>query len=186
VGLQDRYHRDDGRIQRLDRRFTEFGSRLGTLWWEATGISRDRLTRGLVFVSIAAILQHYILYQRATILLFLFVALASLSSRAPVRGGLVEQIQSEASGFPRNAIAFLRLQIMFLGVYLLSIALVAIVTDAFQPDVDSAVIGPNLLMGLALVALQLSDYIRRTNPLGGLRPPGRLVRRSVAARRRNV
>lgn len=175
MSLSDRYNRGDGRIQKLDRYLTEVGDRAGNLWYDSTGWSRATLTKGLYIVSALAAAEHGVLFKDPTVYVFVVFALLSMLGIGvgQSRGGLVEQIQSEVAGLPKNAMAIMRLQVFMIGVWQLAIAAggfiaafgsgVSIITDIVQP----------LLLGLALAALQASDYIRRTNPSSpGPRGPG--------------
>jgi hypothetical protein len=185
MSLNDRYHRDEGRIQRMDRRFTEIGDRFGNYWTETTGITRSTLTRSLYFVSIVAAVQHYLLYHEFPVLLLCLFAVLSMNAGTISRGGIVEQIQSEAAGLPRNTVAFFRLMILLIGVFNLMGASTRLIAMEFSPDVVAAGVGSDLLVGIAMVALQFSEYIRRTNPTNrhpGGRRPGKLVRSTAPSR----
>lgn len=165
MSLSDRYNRGDGRIQKLDRYLTDVGNRAGNLWLDSTGWSRTTLTKGLYIVSALAATQHGVLFKEPAVFIFAGAALMSFVGVGQSRGGLVEQIQAEAAGLPKNAIALMRLQVLMIGVWQLAIAgggflaalgaNVSITTDIVKP----------LLLGLALAALQAGDYIRRTNPI---------------------
>jgi hypothetical protein len=164
MSLHDRYNRGDGRIQKLDRYLMDVGNRAGNLWLDWTGWSRDTLTKGLCIVSALAATQHGVLFNEPTVFVFVAAALLSFVGLGQSRGGLVEQIQAEAAGLPKNAIALMRLQVLMIGIWQLAIA-----TGGFMAALSSNlslsefIVRP-LLLGLALAALQASDYIRRTNP----------------------
>lgn len=177
MSLHDRYHRDEGRIQRMDTRCTEFGDRVGTFWHEQTGFSRESLTKGLYLLSIAAGVQHFTLYREFGALLIVVIAALSFKGiGGQSRGGIVEQIQSEASGLPKNSIAFFRLLILMLGTYALVNGMTQLVALELSADVVITGLGGQLLVGLALIGYQLSEYIRRTNPTPGSgRGRGKLV-----------
>ena len=164
MSLSDRYNRGDGRIQKLDRYLTQIGDRAGNLWLDSTGWSRTTLTKGLYIASALAATQHGVLFRDPKVYLFVVVALLSMMGVGQSRGGLVEQIQAEAAGLPKNAIALLRLEVLMIGIWQLAIAgggfLAALESNV---SITAHIVRP-LLLGLALVSLQAGDYIRRTNP----------------------
>jgi hypothetical protein len=178
MSLHDRYNRGDGRIQKLDRYLTHIGDRAGAVWWSWTGWSRRSLTQGLYVLSAAAAIEHMIVFDDPILVLVAAVALLNFIGAGQSRGGLVEQIQAEAAGLPRNALALMRLLVLILGLWHLAIAaggFFALLTEA--GSVLDLLIKP-LLLGLALTAFQASDYIRRTNPAtpsGGNRGRARLL-----------
>jgi hypothetical protein len=164
MSLSDRYNRGDGRIQQMDKYLTELGDRLGNQWLDYTGLSRDRLTRGLYMISMIASLQHYMVNHDPQVLLFTVIALLFYTGGGQSKGGLTEQIQSEVAGLPRNTLAFLRLEIIGLGTFLLVIGLCEVLSTVIAPDPQPLHSGGKLLLGLTLFTLQLGEYIRRTNP----------------------
>ena len=174
MSLSDRYNRGDGRIQSFDKYLTEIGDDLGEFWWRSTGIHRSVLTQGLYVVSAWAGVQHYIVTRDVTMLLISAVALLSyMGIGGQSKGGLVEQLQAEATGLPRNTLAFLRLFILTGGVFNISSAACAFAASFGSEQITSGDVAAPLMVGLSLTALQLSDYIRRTNPVtpsGGMRP----------------
>jgi hypothetical protein len=121
--------------------------------------------------------EHYLVSREAMSLAFAAVAFLSYLGAVPALGGLIEQIQAEAAGLPKNALAIMRLQILGVGVFLLATAgghLLADLSGVAPLGMDFLRV---LLLGLSFTALQASDYIRRTNPAspsGGGR--GRLQR----------
>jgi hypothetical protein len=164
VSLSDRYNRGDGRIQSFDKYLTEVGDDLGEFWWKCTSIHRSVLTQGLYVLSAWAGMQHFMVTRDASMLLITCVALLSYMGLGQSKGGLVEQLQAEATGLPKNTIAFLRLLIIGTGVLNLATAACTF-AGSFTGDLITTrdVMDP-MLIGLSLTALQLSDYIRRTNP----------------------
>jgi len=176
VSLSDRYNRGDGRIQSFDKYLTEIGDDLGEFWWRSTGIHRSVLTQGLYVVSAWAAAQHFMLTREPNMLLITCVALLSYMGMGHSKGGLVEQLQAEATGLPKNSLAFLRLFILAVGVFNVAVAACALAASFGAEPIASSKITVPLLIGLSLTALQLSDYIRRTNPVtpsGGMRPDPR-------------
>jgi hypothetical protein len=165
VSLSDRYNRGDGRIQSFDKYLTEIGDDLGEFWWRVTGVHRSVLTQGLYVVSAWAGVQHYMLTRDATMLLITGVALLSYMGLGQSKGGLVEQLQAEATGLPKNSIAFMRLLVIGMGVFNLITAACAVAASFTSQPITTREITVPLLIGLSLTALQLSDYIRRTNPV---------------------
>jgi hypothetical protein len=177
MSLSDRYNRGEGRIQSFDKYLTDLGNRAGNLWLGGTGISRRTLTQGLYMLAAIAATEHYLVSREAMSLAFAAVAFLSYLGAVPALGGLIEQIQAEAAGLPKNALAIMRLQILGVGVFLLATAgghLLADLSGVAPLGMDFLRV---LLLGLSFTALQASDYIRRTNPAspsGGGR--GRLQR----------
>lgn len=173
MSLNDRYNRGgDGRLDLLDRYLTHLGDRAGTYWLDHTGESRTVLTRSLYVFAAWAALQELVLARDPTMVIIVGVALLSLRMGSWSRGGVVEKIQLEALGLPRRTFIILRLWLLGLG--LLSLAIAAgdlAVTLLFGAPLQMDA-PESLLLGCALAALQISDYISRTNPVwpsGGLR-----------------
>lgn len=164
MSLSDRYNRGDGRIQSFDRYLTHLGDRTGEYWWNQTGIHRSILTQSLYVISAWAATQHFMVTHNPIVLAIASVALLSYMGAGQSKGGLVEQIQAEAAGLPKNTLAFMRLEILGLGVFQLAIAVGSILAYFPSDALFSQAVGEPLLLGLALSALQFSDYIRRTNP----------------------
>ncbi len=165
MSLNDRYNRGgSGRLENLDSYLTQLGDRAGNAWLDGTGLDRSMLTRGLYLFSAWAGLQHVAVFHDPDMLIVVGLALLNLAGMTQSRGGLVEQIQVEALGLPRGTFAFLRIWLLVLGA--LSLA------TAAGYFMESLTMGTGLpmaalralLFGCALVALQLSEYIRRTNP----------------------
>lgn len=168
MSLADRYNRGDGRLELLDRYLTSLGDRAGESWRDRSGASRAALTQGLCIYSAWAATQEFALTHNVVTIAIIVAAVltwrAQFMGVGVSRGGLIEQIQSEAAGLPKNALAAMRMMILAGG--MLQIALAA-------GDLLSAFAGGMLLvrdlfdcflLGSALVALQASDYISRTNP----------------------
>lgn len=172
MSLRDRYNRGDGRIQSFDKYLTEIADDLGEFWWRTTGVHRSILTQGLYVLSAWAGVQHFMVTRDVTMLLISAVALLSYMGLGQSKGGLVEQLQAEATGLPKNTVAFMRLEILTIGVFSMAVgACTFLASFGTDPIPASEVVKP-MLIGLALTALQLSDYIRRTNPAtpsGGMR-----------------
>jgi hypothetical protein len=164
MSLFDRYNRGDGKIQKLDRYLTHLGNRAGNLWWSWTGWSRTSLTQGLYVVSAVAATQHMIIFGEPILLLIAAAAVISFLGAGQSRGGLIEQIQAEAAGLPKNAVALMRLEVLILGLWHLAIAAGGFAALLTAPGSILELLIKPLLLGLALTALQASDYIRRTNP----------------------
>jgi hypothetical protein len=164
VSLKDRYNRGDGRIQSFDKYLTDIGDDLGEFWWRITGVHRSVLTQGLYVVSAWAGVQHFMVTRDATMLLITCVALLSFMGIGQSKGGLVEQLQAEATGLPKNSIAFMRLLIIGIGVFSLITAACTLTASFTGELITTRAVAEPMLVGLALTALQLSDYIRRTNP----------------------
>jgi len=176
VSLSDRYNRGDGRIQSFDKYLTEIGDDLGEFWWRSTGVNRSVLTQGLYIVSTWAAVQHFMVTRQPNMLLIACVALLSYMGLGHSKGGLVEQLQAEATGLPKNSLAFLRLFILTVGVFNGAVAVCALGASFGSEPISAGEVAAPLLIGLSLTALQLSDYIRRTNPVspsGGMRPDPR-------------
>lgn len=183
MSLHDRYHRDEGRIQRMDRRFTEIGNKVGDSWLESTNLSRDILTKSLYLVAAAAATQHFLLYRSFGMLLIVVVAaLCYRGIGGQSGGGIVEQIQSQAAGLPKNSIAFLRLFVLMLGLFSMVNGLTHLIASEMTANVLVSGILNEMLVGVALVSYQMSEYIRRTNSRTGSRGgrrPGKLVKSTV-------
>jgi len=173
VSLRDRYNRGDGRIQSFDKYLTEISDDLGEFWWKTTGVHRSVLTQGLYVASAWAGVQHFMVTRDATMLLISAVALLSYMGIGQSKGGLVEQLQAEATGLPKNTLAFLRLFILTIGVFNLAVGACTFAASFGSAPIKASDVAIPMLIGLSLTALQLSDYIRRTNPVtpsGGMRP----------------
>lgn len=164
MSLSDRYNRGGGRIQSLDQYLTHLGNRIGNVWFNQTGIHRKSLTQGLYVLSAIAATQHFSLSKDPFSLMFVVVALLSYLGATPALGGLVEQIQAEAAGLPKNFIALMRLEVICVGLFLLFTAIGELAAHLFAGAPLTSGVAHNLLLGCALTALQGSDYIRRTNP----------------------
>ncbi len=166
MSLNDRYNRAGGRgrLENLDRYLTQLGDRVGNAWLDHGGGSRTILTQGLYLFSVWAGLQHVALFHNPMMFLFVGLALLGLLGVSQPSGSLVEQMQVEVLGLPKWIFAFLRIWLLSLGLFSLALALgyalLAIQTGTALP-MDTAM---SLLDGCTLVALQASEYIRRTNP----------------------
>lgn len=164
MSLSDRYNRGDGRLQSLDRYLTHVGDRVGNAWWARTGINRAIFTQGLYVFSAWAATQHYALSHDPIVTVIILVAVLSWRGVGQSRGGLVEQIQAEAAGLPKNALVALRLIILGTGSLQLATATGEILATLAGATLVTTQTLESLLLGASLVALQASDYIRRTNP----------------------
>jgi hypothetical protein len=165
MSLSDRYQRGDGRLALLDRHLTHLGDRAGTWFADRTGAGRQPLTHGLYLAAAAAAVQHVVLVRDPGLLAVAGVALLSLRGLVASRGGLVEQIQVEAAGLPRNTLLVMRLAILGMGLLSLLTA-VAYLVETLRTGVPLPVAAAeSALSGVALFALQAADYIRRTNPV---------------------
>jgi hypothetical protein len=164
MSLSDRYNRGGGRLDNLDRYLTHLGNRIGNAWLDRTGVGRHVLTQGLYLFAIWAALQNLVMFRDHVMVIIVGLAFFGLRGITQSRGGLVEQIQVEALGLPRWAFALARVTILVAGSLALADAAgmvaVAVQTRTGIPfdAVDAC------LRGSALVALQASEYIRRTNP----------------------
>jgi phosphatidylglycerophosphate synthase len=124
------------------------------------------LTQGLYVAAALAAAQHGVVYRDPFLCVIAGAAILSyLGMAGQSKGGVVEQLQAEAAGLPKNTIAVMRLLILFTGVLQLAFAAsgVASLFISYVPA-SRAVFDP-LLMGIAFTALQASDYIVRTNPV---------------------
>lgn len=164
MSLSDRYNRGDGRLQSIDRYLTTVGDRIGNAWWTRTGISRSTFTQALYVFSAWAATQQFALTHDPIVTVIILAAVLSWQGIGQSRGGLVEQIQSEAAGLPKNTLVALRLVILAAGGLQLATASGDVLGTLFGGAFVTAQTLEALLLGSALVALQASDYIRRTNP----------------------
>jgi hypothetical protein len=164
MSLSDRYNRGGGRLQSLDRYLTEVGDRVGNAWWSRTGVSRVTFTQGLYVFSAWAATQHFALTHAPMVTVIIVAAVLSWQGIGQSRGGLIEQIQSEAAGLPKNALAALRLIILGAGGVQLATASGDVLGTLGGGTLVTIQTLEAFLLGSALVALQGGDYIRRTNP----------------------
>lgn len=164
MSLHDRYNRGGGRLENLDRYLTHLGNRVGNAWYDHTGVSRHILTQGLYLAAIWAALQDLAITRDHMMIVIAGLAFFGLRGFTQSRGSLVEQIQVEALGLPRWTFAFLRVMLLTLGCLALARATggLAVALQTQTPIPFEAVDG--FLRGIALVALQAGEYIRRTNP----------------------
>lgn len=164
MSLHDRYYRDDGRLQALDRYLTDLGDRIGSFWFARTGISRAVLTQGLFLLSAWASLQRLLFLQDLYATWFIALALFGLTGLSPSRGGVVEQMQMEVIRLPRNTLTFFRILLLAMGLFGLAQATGMVIASILAEGFPAVSIGDQLLTGVALTALQAGEYIRRTNP----------------------
>jgi hypothetical protein len=173
MSLHDRYNRGgDSRLELLDRYLTHLGDRTGNYWHDRTGASRIVLTRSLYLFACWASVQHLVLSLNPMMLAIAGISLMSLFGMLRSRGGVVEQIQIEAMGLPRRTFMILRIVLLVNGLFALASALgdVAVMLQTGDPLPPNS--AETWLLGCALTALQVSDYISRTNPIspsGGLK-----------------
>ena len=164
MSLGDRYNRGEGRLANLDRYLTLQGDRAGRWWLDHTGTNRTVLTRGLYVFAAWAAMQHVALFRDPAVIAFGGLALLGARGLTQSRGGLVEQMQAEAMGLPKQAPALCRLIVLGLGLLNLAIALgeglLAIQSGHPLPLAAAGYV----LLGGAMTALQFGDYIGRTNP----------------------
>ena len=183
MSLSDRYNRGDGRIQKFDRYLTDLGNIVGNWWADQTGCSRRTLTQGLYVASILTATQYGISFRDPFLLVIACIAILSFTGAAgQSKGGIVEQLQAEAAGLPKNTLAVMRLGVLFIGVLrLLDAAVGFVAVLSTNVSITDYLIAP-LLGGIALTALQASDYICRTNPATpGKGGRGKLVKASLSA-----
>ncbi len=169
MSLNDRYHREDSRLARIDSSLTRLGDRAGNVWLDHTGIDRSILTYSLYLLAAGVAFQKLVLFHDAFDTLIILMAVMGMLGLSRTRGGIVEQLQVEAMGLPKNTLVFFRLLLLLSGIMGLSSGLGYIVESiqtgaAFPPTgIES------LLSGLMLTVLQCAEYIQRTNPT----PPSR-------------
>jgi hypothetical protein len=173
MGLIDRYNRGgDSRLELLDRYLTHLGDRAGNFWRDRTGASRTVLTQSLYHFAAWAAMQQLVLAHDPTMLVIVGISLLALRGVTRTRGGPVEQIQAEALGLPRRTFVILRLWLLGVGMLSLAIAVgdLAVTLQTRSPlPLDAT---KSLLVGCALIAWQIGDYISRSNPIwpsGGAR-----------------
>ena len=172
MSLSDRYNRGDGRLQSIDRYLTHLGDRIGNAWWARTGVSRVTFTQGLYVFAAWAATQHFALSHDPMVTVLIVAAVLSWQGVGQSRGGLIEQIQSESAGLPKNTLVALRLVILGMGSLQLATATGDVLGTMGGGTLLTIHTLEAFLLGSALVALQASDYIRRTNPFtpsGGVR-----------------
>lgn len=178
MSLNDRYHRDDGRLSRIDTRLTRLGDKAGNIWLNRTGIDRSILTYSLFVLSAGVAFQKLTLFHDPVDILIILLAVMGMLGLSRTRGGIVEQLQVEAVGLPKNALVFFRLLLLLAGLMGLSSGLGA-VAESLQSGTALPATGiESLLSGLMLLTLQAAEYIQRTNPS----PPSRgLLQRAPGA-----
>src|SRR5680860_86030 len=110
MSLSDRYNRGDGRIQKFDRYLTDLGNVAGNWWSDQTGWSRRGLTQGLYVAAALTASQSGFTFGDPFLYVIAAVAMLSFTGAAgQSKGGLVEQIQAEGAGLPKNTLAVMRL-----------------------------------------------------------------------------
>lgn len=178
MSLNDRYHRDDSRLSRIDSSLTRLGDRVGNIWLNHTGIDRSILTYCLYMLSAGIAFQKLALFHDPVDILIILMAVMGMLGLSRTRGGVVEQLQVEAVGLPKNSLVFFRLMLLLSGMLGLSSGLGAVV-ESLQTGTALPATGiESLLSGLMLLTLQAAEYIQRTNPS----PPSRgLLQRTPGA-----
>lgn len=165
VSLDDRYNRGGtGRLELLDRYLTHLGDRAGSYWFVRTGASRGALTQGLYLFAAWAAMQYVALARDPWMLVVVGMSLMALVGLTRTRGSLVEQMQLEVLGLPRRTFVILRIWLLFLGLLSLAVALGALIVALQTGAPPTMETYKSLLLGCALTALQIGDYIGRTNP----------------------
>lgn len=185
MALKHEFNRlDDGAgpVERLDAVLTRLADRWAERWQARTPFSRQGLTLGL-YVTASLCGLGYVLLTREV--LFLGVALLAYMGSAPgrQRGSLVEELQLEVSGLPRNTLKYLSVFVLGLGLFGIVSSLPFVLLGAATGD-WAGVDLPGTVGGLSLVALKAADYIARTNPSnrdGDRERPIERVRTRVAA-----
>lgn len=165
MSLSDRYNRGGGRLETIDLYLTHVGDQIGRAWFARTGISRSIFTQGLYLFSAFAATEYYTLTHNFMASVIVAGAILSWQGVGQTRGGLIEQIQSEAAGLPKNSLVVMRLIVLAMGWLQVAIAIGGVASLAGGTDFISMDILETFLIGAALVALQGSDYISRTNPI---------------------
>jgi hypothetical protein len=122
------------------------------------------LTQSLYLFAVWAALQNMVMTRDHMMIVIVGLAFFGLRGTTQSRGGLVEQMQVEVLRLPRWTFAFLRLLLLSAGCLTLArvtgeaaVALQSQTPIPLEASVD-------FLRGVALVALQAGEYIRRTNP----------------------
>jgi hypothetical protein len=168
MSLNDQYNRpdstDEGRLVLLDRYFTYLADRAGNYWRDHTGASRTLLTQGLYIFAAWAAMQHLLIVHDPTMLAIVAISLLGLVGIKPARGTVVEQMQIEVLGLPRRTFVILRLWLLALGLLSLAIALGDLAASIQSGTPLPATAIQSWLLGCALSAWQIGDYISRTNP----------------------
>ena len=152
-----------GPIERLDLALARLAEAWAERWQARTAQGRPGLIRDLYLLALAGAVAYVALHGSA---LFLGVAALACVGSVPGqwRGALVEQIQLEAAGLPRQMMAWLNVGLLGLGLagflagglfLLLDVALSGVVVEVNLRGV---------LGGAALVALKVGDYLSRADP----------------------
>jgi len=164
MSLSDRYNRGDSWIQKCDKYLTDTGNRVGNFWLDQTGINRRTLTQGLYIAAVLAASERAIVFHDPTMFVMAAVAMMSYMGLGQSKGGVVEQIQAEAAGLPKNTLAWMRLEILVIGVWMLASAGGGFVALLHSNQSIAVLLIKPLMAGIAFTALQAGDYISRTNP----------------------
>lgn len=177
MGLHDRYNQGGtGRLESLDRYWTYLGDRIGNYWYRRTGVSRQTLTQSLYLFAAWSGMQYVALTREPMMLAIVGLSILALLGYVRSRGGLVEQIQVEAMRLPRQTFALIRVWLLSLGLLNLAIALGELAASIQAGSVPPVEAGRVMLLGCALTAHQVADYISRTNPITPSRGLGERAR----------
>lgn len=158
----NRLNDDADPIEQIDATFTNLADRWGERWRTRTRFSRQSLTLGLYIVaSIGSfgyvLLTHKVLFLGVVVLAYL----GSLPGRQ--RGSLIEEMQLEVTGLPRNTLKYCAVLLLTVGLFGVVTGLPTIFIGTVSGNL-SYIDLPSLIGGLALVLLKVADYITRTNP----------------------
>jgi hypothetical protein len=149
----------------LDRYLTGLGDRIGGKWVDLTGQSRVVLTQGLYVLAAITAMQHVTISHNPIVLTFVGAAILCWMGHGQTRGGLVEQIQAEAAGLPKNAYAAMNFTALGIGLMQLAVAAGYLLEFLVGSPALPQEFVLSALLGCALTSLQASNYIRRTNPM---------------------
>src|SRR5690348_10144228 len=112
----NRLNEDADPIEQIDATFTSLADRWGEQWRTRTPFSRQSLTLGLYIVASVCGLGYVLLTHKALFLGVVVLAyLGSLPGRQ--RGSLIEEMQLEVSGLPRNTLKYLAVLLLTLGLF---------------------------------------------------------------------
>lgn len=145
------------------------GDKAGDIWLNRTGVDRSILTFSLFLLAAGIGFQKVVLFHDLADTFIILLALMGMLGLSRSRGGIVEQLQIEAVGLPKNSLVFIRLMLLFSGLMGLSSGLryVATSIQSGTPIPPAGI--ESLLTGIMLHFLLSAEYIQRTNPT----PPSR-------------
>jgi hypothetical protein len=171
----NRLNEDADPIEQIDATFTSLADRCGEQWRTRTPFSRQSLTLGLYIVASICGLGYVLLTHKVLFLGIIVLAyLGSLPGRQ--RGSLIEEMQLEVSGLPRNTLKYLAVLLLTLGLFGVVTSLPTIFIGTATGNL-SYIDLPSLIGGLALVLLKVADYITRTNPSNRNGDPEKAIER---------